>query len=141
VAQYTGYGAVLQVHDGGDPGTFVNIGQVRELSGPSFSLDTAEATVMAGSGWKEYLPTLRDGGEVSLTVAFDPTLATHDASTGLLSLLVSGTKRRFKLLFPSPLTVSWTFEGYVTSFEPSFPIDDVMTADITIKVTGQPTLA
>lgn len=40
--------------------------------------------------------------------------------------------------FPSGTT--WTFQGFLTNYAPAAPIDDRMTASVTIKVSGKITI-
>ena len=118
------------------------IAEVLDISGPNLSRATIDATSHGSTGgWKEYLAGVKDGGEVSFTVQYVPTNSTHDASTGLLSLLDDTTPSTFSLVFPDSGSTTWTFNGWVTAFHPSAPVEGKLTAAVTIKVTGQPTLA
>ena len=72
------FGTLLKVGDGGGTEVFTTIAEVKEISGPSISVDTVELTTHSSSGaWKEYLPTLIDAGEVTFDVNFIPTNATQ----------------------------------------------------------------
>jgi len=55
--------------------------------------------------------------------------------------LKNRTKRNFQLVFPDVGATTWAFAAYVTGFEPSAPVDDLLGASVTLKITGQPTLA
>jgi predicted secreted protein len=105
-------------------------------------LDTIDVTTHdTSSGWREYIGGLRDGGEVSFDINFIPTEVTHAYDSGLLEDYLNRTLRNFKLVFPTTPAVTWTIAGIVTNFETSEPIDDVIGASMTIKVSGAPTLA
>lgn len=127
-------------------GTQLKIGgtaivELQDVSGPSLSLETIEVTSHSSlDGWKEYIAGLLDAGEVSFDINYVPTAATHkNASGGLLYLLGQRSLQAFTLVFPD--STSWTFNAFVTSFEPSAPVQDKLTASITLKLAGKPTLA
>lgn len=131
------YGTLLKRGDGGSPETFTVIAEVLDIKPPSFSADTEEVTHQESpGGFKEYVVTLLDAGEVTFDVNFIPTDASHQ---GLLSDLQARAKRNFQLVFPDGTT--WTFAAYVTGFEPDAPVGGKLSASVTLKVTGQPTLS
>jgi len=134
------FGTLLKRGDGGGTEVFTTIAEVRDISGPSISVDTTEVTHQTSTnGWKEKLPTLKDAGEVSFDCNFIPTENTQDAGAGLLLDLKNKTKRNFQLVFPD--TTTWSFSAFVTGFAPSAPLGDALTASVTLTVTGEPTLA
>ncbi|MGE5553295.1 MAG: phage tail tube protein [Betaproteobacteria bacterium] len=137
------FGTLLKIGDGATPTeNFTTIAEVTNISGPGFALETAEATSHSSpGGWREYIATLLDAGEVTFDINFLPTDPTHGYSTGLLRDMVNRTKRNFKLVFPDASNTTWTFAAFVTGFEPSEPIDDKLSASVTLKITGQPILA
>lgn len=136
------FGTLLQIGDGGSPETFTTIAEVQDISGPSFSLDTAEVTSHGSTGgWKEYIGTLLDGGEVSFDINFLPTETTHGYASGLLKDMVNKTVRNFQIVFPDAASTTWTFAALITGFETSEPVGDQLSASVTLKITGQPTLA
>jgi len=136
------FGTLLKIGDGGEPETFTTIAEVTDISGPSLSADTIDVTSHdSPGGYREFIQGLKDAGEVTFTINFIPTEATHDASTGLLKDYNDGTLRNFQLVFPDPGNTTWSFAAVVTGFEPSEPTDDKLSADVTLKISGQPTLA
>lgn len=137
MAKYSGYDVDLGVDDGA--GGFMGIAHLRDIAGPGIGNETTETTCRDSGGWKEYVGGLKDGGEVTFDVVYDPTGATHDGSTGLVALADSGEVKGWQVLWPGG--VAWTFDGIVTKLEPKAPMADALTADVTIKISGQPTLA
>ena len=119
------------------------IAQVTDISGPGLSLDTEDVTSHDSTGgWEEHVGTILRSGEVTLTIEYDPNLATHkNAAGGILADLVSRTAQTYSLVFPSSPAVTWSFSALCTGFEPGAPVDGALTADVTYKLTGQPTLA
>lgn len=137
MAQQAAFGTQFQIDNGG---TYTTVAYVRDISGPSFSMDTVETSNHGStSGWRTFVPGLIDGGEVSLDLLFDPSTATQMNSTGLLSELIGRTVEGFKIIWPDAAT--FTFDGLVTAFEPGAPFEDALTGSVTVKVTGAITIA
>lgn len=133
-------GTLLKVGDGAGSETFTTIAEVLSIGGPSISQEALDVTNHSStSGWKEYVGGLNDGGEVTFEVNYLPTNATHNATAGVLNDLENRTLRNFQLVFPGSTT--WSFAALVTKFEPSAPVDGVLRASISLKLSGVPTLA
>lgn len=131
----SGFGTLLQRGDGASSETFTTVSEVSNISGPGESLETIDATHMESpSGYREYIPSLLDSGEISFDMNFLP--ATTAQSVGLRADMVAKTKRNWQLVFTDSGTTTYSFSGYVTAFEPSAQIDDKLSASCTIKVTG-----
>lgn len=138
MANYDAFGTKLR--RGSATGTAV--AQVTNISGPGLTADTIDVTSHdSTAGYREFLQGLKDGGEVTLDLNFDPVGATHDdVSGGLLDDYDSGTAVSWVITFSDAATSTWAFSGIVTGFEVEAPMDDKLSATATIKVTGQPTL-
>lgn len=136
------FGTLLKLGDGGSPEQFTTIAEVKDISGPALALDTEDATSHSSTGgWEEVVPTVLRSGEVTFDLNFAPTHATHNPATGLIADMVNRVRRDFQLVFPDAGHTTWQFSAYVTGFEPSAPVAGVLGAAVTLKVTGQPTLA
>lgn len=135
-----GYGVLLKIGDGGGTETFTTIAEVKDIEGPELELEAKEVTSHDSAGWREYIGTLLSGGEVSFDLNFIPTHATHSYSAGLVRDMVNRTKRNFQLVFPDSGTTTWQFKALVVGFKPSGPVEDELSAEVTLQVTGQPTL-
>ena len=135
MAKYPAFGTALK--KGG-----VAVAQVKNISGPGLSLDTEDVTTHDSTGgWEEVVATILRSGTVTLEIAYDPNAATHKyAAGGLLYDMVSRTANTYTLVFSSVPTVTWTFSALVTGFNPSAPAAGALTATVTLKLTGQPTL-
>jgi len=137
------FGTLLQQGDGGTPTeAFTTIAEVLDISGPGLSLGMEDGTHHSSTGgWREQIPTLLDGGQVSFDIQYDPVGATHDASTGLIKDMEDKTLRNFQLVFPDSGSTTWSFAAYVAEFEPGAPVEGKLTASVTLQLSGQPTLA
>lgn len=119
------------------------IAEVTDITPPNPSREEIDYTHHQSPGaWREFGKGLKDGGEVTFTINYIPTNSTHNAATGLLGDFTNNTTvDTWSVVFPDTLGTTWSFPGFVTAFETNAPIDDKLSADITLKVAGQPTLA
>ena len=138
--EYAAFGTVLNMGDGS--GGFDAIAQVTNIGGPALALDTTDVTCHDSTGgWEEVVGTILRTGEVSLDLAYDPADGTHDVTTGLAKKMKDKTLEHFQLIFPDTATTEWDFDAFVTGFDPSAPHDGALTAAVTLKISGAPTLA
>jgi predicted secreted protein len=141
MAKYAAFGTILRIGStSGSGGTAV--ANVTSIDGPELSLETIDVTTHDSTGgWRQFIGGLLDAGEVPLELVFDPALGTHrNASGGLLHALINRTTTEFTLVLPSSPTVSWYFNALVTAFQVQAPIDDKLPANVTLKITGNPTI-
>lgn len=135
------FGTLLKIGDGGGSEVFTTIAEVTDITGPGLTLETLDTLSHSSSGgWRERIPTFLDGGEVSFEINYDPSAATHNNTTGLVRDLRTRTKRNFQLVFPTAGNPMWVFSAYVTNFEPGAPADGMLTASVTLMISGPPTL-
>lgn len=136
MAKYAAFGTLFK-----RSGT--TIANVSNISGPGLSLDTEDVTSHDSTGgWEEVVATILRSGEVTVDLVYDPNAATHKyAAGGLLHDLAQRTAVTYSIVFSSTPAVTWEFSAFVTGFEPSAAVDGALTASVTLKLTGQPTLA
>jgi len=110
------------------------IANLSSISGPSPTMDTIDVTTHdSPNGWEEILPSILRSGEVTFDIVYDPGEITHQS---FMSALGSETECEFELRFPDVNYTSWIFDGFVTGFGLSAPVEDKLGASVTIKVTG-----
>lgn len=132
-----GYGTLMKIGDGAMPEVFTTIAEVKDISGPSLSMDTIDVTNQSSTGaWEETIKSILRSGEVTFDVNFLGD-ATQWTTTGLLSKFTARTTTNFQLVWTNSKQVA--FSALVTGFAPSAPVGDALTASITLKVTGVPT--
>ena len=119
------------------------IANVTNISGPGLSLDTEDVTSHDSTGgWEEVVGTILRSGEITLDIVYDPDNATHKyAAGGLIHDLVSRTAQTYNLYFSDSTPATWAFSALVTGFNPGMPVGGALTASVSMKLTGQPTLA
>ena len=119
-------------------GTTVSFGgvamaEVLDVTPPGISRESVQSSHMGSTNAHTFLPTkLYDGGEVGLEIAFDPQFSTMLTNTAEVAVVIT---------FPDSASTTWTFNGFITGYEPADPLEDRMTATLTIKVTGEITIA
>lgn len=116
--------------------TFTAIAEVNSISGPNKSRDTIDVTSLDSTGgYREFIGGFRDGGEVSLEMNF--TLDTYNTMNDDFE---SSSSRNYQIVFGDTGATTFEFTGYVTALGSSVPMDDKVTASVTIKVSGQVTI-
>jgi hypothetical protein len=125
------YGVVLS-RDGNDIAELTNIDGVQVIQ------ETVDVTNHSSpDGYREYKPTLRFTGDISIEGNFIDTDA--DGQMGLEDDLNNGTLQSFVITFPPAVSATWTFSAYVTAFKAGgFPVDGKVPFSATLKVSGKP---
>lgn len=119
-----------------DP-TFSAIANVGSITPPGTSRETLDVTAHdSPDGWREYLGGLKDGGEFSAELNYDPT--EHDT---LLEDYEDDVPRDYRFVFPDADQTTWEVKGILTGFEPEAPHDDKLAATATFQVSGKPNFA
>lgn len=150
VRAQVGWGTKLEVDlEGGT--TYAEIGLVRTISIDGPEQELADAThAQSTNALEETLAGMIEPEELTIEVLLDP-----DDSELHASLEAEVTRRpvlgsdedlpAFRITYPDKVaggvtyTTTETFDAYVTSFAWGAPIDDALTATITLKVEGKPT--
>lgn len=123
-----------------DPGTtFETIANVTNIGGPERTRETIDVTSHdSPDQYMEFIGGLKDGGEISLDVNYDPAETTHDLDDDFDDT----TARNYQIVI-LPDTEdehTWAIRGILTQLGDEFPYDDKMGRSMTIKVTGKPVL-
>ena len=139
------FGTFLKIGNGGTPTeTFTTIAEVRDISGPSFAVGTEDVTNHDSNGWREHIPTIIEGGEVTFDINFVGGATQGFASGSLYDDMIDKTKRNFQIVLPAGVgsgNDTGSFAAYVTGFELSAPVEGVLTASVTLSITGSVTWA
>lgn len=124
------HGTKVKVGDGADPEVFAAIGEVLDITGPGQTLNTEDATNHDSGGWREPIPTILEGGEVT----FDINYYGDATQAAVLADIKARTKRNFEIEYPD--TSKDVFSGYFTSFSKSAPVEGILRASVTIMISG-----
>jgi hypothetical protein len=142
MAEFAGYRTLLKKLT--PPSTYTAVAQVGDLSGPQLISDQIEVSHRAdgvpANMWRRYVSGMKDGGEVSFTLIFDPDEATHDPTltTSMYAQGAAGDVAGYQIDFPGVGTkrTTATFSAYVTNFDADSPLEDGLTCDVTLKISG-----
>jgi len=134
-----GYGTLFQTGADSSPEVWTTMGEVTNITPPEMSRDSVDAThEQSPNGWREFIPGLKDGGEVSLELNYVPGNASTLALMAELNLSGQSATKPRRILFTDGSFLE--FDAFLTNFGPEAPIDDKMAASVTFKVTGRPLL-
>lgn len=133
------FGTFIKVGDGGTPESFATIAEVLDIAGPDNDSEKEDATSHDSGGWEEKIITILKAGTVVFPVNFIPGHATHSAASGFLADWMNRTRRNYQLAIADGPT--WSFAAFVGKAPVSFPVKGKKGANITLEITGQPTLA
>lgn len=115
------------------------VGSLSSIGGVAVSADTIDVTTIDNTdGYKEFLGGFKDGGEVSLSGYFD---YADEGQQALYTAFESGAVSACEIVFPAGAGCKWTFNGVVTAYETGAELEDAISFDCTVKVSGKPTLA
>lgn len=116
---------------------WVSLAEVNSISGPGMSRETIDVTSLDSTGgYREIIAALRDGGEVSFQMNF--TRANYDL---MKADFESDTLQNYQILLDDTDNTAIEFTGLVMEFPLNIAIDDKITIDVTIRVSGQPSVS
>jgi hypothetical protein len=115
------------------------IAEVRDISGPEQKAEKDDVTNQSSPDfYKEWIPTLLDGGDVSFNCNYIPGNASQQ---GLLAAMQARTLEDFSLTAPAPYSGEViTFQGYVTDWDIKTPHAKHAELNVKIAVTGPVTV-
>lgn len=134
-----GHGTTVALLNGS---VYESIGRITALSVPSLSTDIVETTAMdSTNAFKEFIKGLKDWGEMSFTTNAD-VVSTGDTTNyydKVKAAAVSDTAGTWKVTFPN--STNLTFSALCSGFAINANPGDVITTDVTLKITGDITWA
>lgn len=117
------------------PPTYTEIAEVVSIGGPNESSEEIDVTHLRSTGgYREFLQSFKDGGELPLELNFLPINPTQDGQTGLRADFQSGTVYPWKITYPDGSYL--TFDGYVKAIANSAAVGQKLTFNVTIRVSG-----
>lgn len=135
-----GFGTLFKRGNGATPTeVFTTVANVTNISGPQRSRETIDVTAHdSPDGWMEFLGGLKDGGEISLDINYDPGNATHDLDDDFDD--VEPRNYQVVILPGTEDEHTWSISAVMTGLEDEFPYDGKMERSMTLKVSGKPEL-
>ena len=116
------------------------IGSLTSIGGIEITADTMDVTDLdSEGGYRKFIKTFRDGGEVPLEGFFD---AEDTGQAAMQASIDSDDEEEYTIDFPTNPKASWTFKGIVTGFKVGdIELDGAIAFAATIKVSGKPELS
>lgn len=123
-------------------GVYGVVANITDISGPSREREAIEVTAHdSPNQYREFVKGLKDGGEVELTLNYQPAIASIAA---LDADFEEEDLRNYQIVInpgKAGREFTWTFAGLITSLGDEFPHDDKMERSCTVKISGKPLLA
>jgi hypothetical protein len=119
------------------------IAEVKDIAGPGQVAEKDDVTNQSSPNfYKEWIPTLIDGGVVTFVCNYIPGDASQGSTSGLLSFLHARGIRTWTLTPPAPLAAHVIgFTAFVTKWDPKEPYSKAAQLDIELSVSGPVTTA
>ena len=136
-----GYGVTLSVSDAAPAVTPTNaIGTIMSFTPPNPSRDIIDVTSSSSANMnREFIAGLIDQGEAGFEMLWD-TGSTADVL--LRGISIERLPRTYRATFSQYTPArTITFQAFLTGYERAAPLEDKMTASVTLKVTGSVTYA
>ena len=121
----------------GDPVSFATIAELRDITLPALTRNEIETTTHNEQD-DQYIVGIRRHGTCSFDMNFLPRSGSHDHVTGLQQSWFEGLREIFRVTTPDGAGgTAWLFSGFVSNFAPSAPVDDRLSAQVTLRPTGR----
>jgi hypothetical protein len=128
-------GTYIQFGDSASPNTFTEVAEVSSIGGPNEDSEELDMTHLRSTGgYREFLQSFKDAGELALTMNFIPSNATQNSVAGVRSLYQSGAVRGWKINFPDGTTC--TFDAYVKAIGQVATVGQKLELNVTLRITG-----
>jgi predicted secreted protein len=116
------------------------IGGLTSIGGIEITSDTMDITTLDSTGgYREFMGTFKDAGEVPIEGYFNHTA---DGQIAMQDSMDAGTAEDYTITFPTTPVTTWKFKGVVTSFKVGdAELDGAIAFGSTIKISGKPVLA
>jgi predicted secreted protein len=112
---------------------FENIAEINSIEGPSMSRETIDVTTLdTTDGYRRFIAALRDPGDVTLSMNFR-----RDTYDKMKQDFESDTPGVYEIVLPDDDMTSLEFEGLVTELPLAINVDDKITSDVVIKISGK----
>lgn len=130
---FSGVGAQFKRGDGASNEAFSAIAEVNNIGGPNKSRATIRVTSLDSvGGYEEFIASFRDGGEVQLNMNF-----TRDGYVDMNDDFETDTLVNYQIVLPDTGETTFDFSAFVTNIDNSVPMDDKVSMDVTLKISGQ----
>lgn len=121
---------------GSSAGAWEKLAEIRNISIDGMSRDTIDVTTLdVADGYRKFIASLRDAGSVTFTMNF-----TRAAYELMKTDFESDDIKTYEIVLPDAENTTFEFEGLVLEIPLNIALDDAITADVSIKVSGAVTM-
>lgn len=131
------HGTIIARATAAAPLVFTDIGELGDLTPPSFSRNAIETTTH-NDDIDQFVGGVLRRGEATFPVNFIASGAiggTHNHLTGLYQSIIDHETCGWRITFPDGDV--WFFSGFVSNVGKRAPVDGALTADVTIRPSGK----
>lgn len=129
-------GVLIQRGDNASPNVWTTIPEIVSFDGPGGSASEIDVTDLSSTA-KEFRMGLKDEGDFSFEMMYLPNNAEH---SGLQDDRTNRTLRNFLVTLTDSPQSTLHFTGYVRDFSVSGGVDDVLRANVTVRISGDVTI-
>lgn len=115
---------------------FSAIAEINSIQGPDKSRETIDVTSLDSTGgYREFIAAFRDAGQVQLEMNFS-----RDGYLDMNDDFESETLVDYQIVIGDTGNTTMDFSGLVVNIGLAIPLDDKITAPVTIKISGPVTI-
>jgi Lambda phage tail tube protein, TTP len=112
--------------------------QCRVMNTPDITQDYLDGTNHDSPNFfKEYVGGFKDGGDVPVEIVWNPAIAMHNT---IYNDLLAQTLLTWRVILNNATLTTFQFTAYVSKFNVPLGYDQIVTAQMSLKVTASPTL-
>lgn len=117
------------------------VANVTSINGLELMADEIETTTLdTTGGYKTFITSFKDAGDVTIGINFDPTNVTghRDTTGGLLKIFNDNTEESWTIMFPDG-TTKVVFDAYIKKAPGvGAQVGSVINTTMTLRVNGKP---
>lgn len=114
------------------------VAELSSIGGLELTAETIDSTSLdSDGGYRTFIAGFKDAGEVSLSGFYAPD---DPGQAALYAAFNSGATTACKIVFPAEMGFEWNFNAVVTAFSTSSELEEAISFESTLKVSGEPTL-
>lgn len=131
---FLGKGTQFLREDDTTAGTYNAVARMIELGDISPTRDTTDNTAHdSPNGYKQFLASLKDSGEISITLDFLPADTEHQK---LLADFDVDTPHSYRIIWPDGDSTTATFDALVIGYGVQTPLEDKVRRTFNLKISG-----
>ena len=132
----SGVGTVFKRSNMMSTEVFSAIAEINSIQGPNKSRSTIDVTSLGSTGgYREFIASFRDAGQVELEMNF-----TRAGYSDMNDDFELDTLVNYQIVLPDTGNTTLDFAGLVINLGMGIPMDNKITAPVTIKISGEVTL-